>query len=37
MNDEEIKVEIDPLLPLFADALDSLEKLLALADGQERV
>lgn len=30
MNEEEIKVEIDPLLPYFADALLSLEKLLAL-------
>lgn len=35
MNDDEIKVEVDPLIssfPGFASALDALEKLLALFD-----
>lgn len=35
MNEEEIKVEIDPLLPIFGDALLALEQLMGmLPDGQ---
>lgn len=35
MNEEEITVEIDPLLPLFADALHALEQLINLVPGDD--